>query len=125
MTADLVMVLADNAHPARTVGVVLGRLIIVGLIIWGIVHLIRKRRRPHPPVQYPQPQPYWDGSAWQYPPPGGPQPQPYWDGTAWQYPPQQPYPQPYQAQQPYPQPYQAQQPQPPYPHQHPGPGPRY
>jgi hypothetical protein len=115
VTADLVMVLADDAHPARTVGVVLGRLIIVGLIIWGIVHLFRKRRRPHPPVQYPQPQPYWDGSAWQYPPPGGLQPQPYWDGTAWQYPPPQPYPQPYQAP----------QPQPPYPHQYPGPGPRY
>jgi hypothetical protein len=97
------MVLADNPNPGRTVGLVLGRLIILGLIIWGIVHLIRKRRRPRPPVQYPAP--YWDGAAWQYPQAGGPpSPQPYWDGAAWQYPQQQSYP----PQQQYPQ-------QPPYP----------
>lgn len=110
MTTDLMIVLADNANPGRTVGLVLGRFIILGLIIWGIVHVIRKRRRNRAAAQ--QPAPYWDGQAWQYPPaPGAPQsqtsvPQTYWDGQAWQYPPQQP---------PYPlQTHQHQWPQPPH-----------
>lgn len=102
VATDLVMVLADNPNPGRTVGLVLGRVIILGLIIWGIVHLIRKRRRPKPPVQYPVPQPYWDGTAWQYPQqPQAQAAQPYWDGAAWQYPPQQSSPH-YPGQQPYP-----------------------
>lgn len=101
MTADLVMVLAEQSNPGRAVGFVVGRLLILGLIIWGIVHLIRKRRRNRAAAQFLAPQPYWDG-------------------TAWQYPPQQPFP----GQPPYPQqPYQHQQlyQQPPYPpQQHPG-----
>ena len=111
------MVLAEGANPGRAFGEVLFRVVVLGLIVWGIVHLIRKRRRPGPTAQHPQP--YWDGATWRYPPqPQGPQahPQPYWDGVAWRYPPQQP------QQPPYPQ--QAYQ-QPPYEQQPPYPGAGY
>ena len=117
VTTELALALADEEHPARVVGFVFGRVLILGLIIWWIVHMIRKRRRRRSGVQHPPRQPFWDGTAWQYPHPGAPQPQPYWDGAAWQ------HPQHYQAhlpQQQYPthqqQPYQQQYPQqPPYP----------
>jgi len=104
------MVLADGAHPGRAVGQIAFYLAFLGFISWGIVHLIRKRRRPGPAAQQ---QPYWDGSAWRYPPQTHTQvPQPYWHGSAWRYPAQQP---PYPTQPP---PYPAQQ-QPPF--QQPGP----
>lgn len=103
VTTELVMVLAGESDPERVIGLVIGRLLILGLIIWGIVHLIRKRRRRGQLAR--SPQPYWDGNAWRYPQQGQ-QPQPYWDGTAWRYPqeqyPPQPGPQWPPAQPPYP-----------------------
>ncbi|WP_234807579.1 hypothetical protein [Mycolicibacterium bacteremicum] len=124
MTTELAVVLADSSNPGRVIGTVIGRLLILALIIWGIVYLIRKSRRPKQFAPYPPQQPYWDGTGWRYPQ-QGPQPQPYWDGAAWQYP-QQPYPQQY-SQQPYPQPPHPGQPgpswpapQPPYPPAGPG-----
>ncbi|WP_304117938.1 hypothetical protein [Mycolicibacterium bacteremicum] len=124
MTTELALVLADSSNPGRVIGTVVGRLLILGLIIWGIVYLIRRSRRPKLPAQYPPQQPYWDGTAWRYPQ-QSPQPQPYWDGAAWQYP-QQPYPPQYPQQQ-YPQPPHSGQPgqswppqQPPYPPAGPG-----
>jgi hypothetical protein len=109
VTTELALALADEADPGRVVGFVLGRVLILGLIIWWIVHVIRKRRRRRSGVQHPPQQPFWDGTAWQYPHPGAPQPQPYWDGVAWQYPQYPQYDQAYPPQQQrYPQ-------QPPYP----------
>ncbi|MGN7780080.1 hypothetical protein ACTJJE_11245 [Mycolicibacterium sp. 22603] len=89
MTTEFATLLADASDPGRVIGLVIGRLLILGLIIWGIVHLIRKRRRRGQLAR--SPQPYWDGSAWRQPQQGQ-QPQPYWDGQAWQYP-QPQYPQ--------------------------------
>ena len=89
------MVLAEGANPGRAFGEVLFRVVVLGLIVWGIVHLIRKRRRPGPAAQ--QPQPYWDGAAWRYPPqqPPYPQQQPPYPQQAYQQP-------PYEQQPPYP-----------------------
>lgn len=97
MTTELALMLADEDYPGIVVGIVLGRLLILGIIIWGIVHLIRKRRSRRSSALHPPPQPYWDGAAWQYPQhvPGYSQQQ---------YPPhqQQPYQHPHPEQPPHP-----------------------
>ena len=59
MTTELALVLAEDSNPARTAGRVFAWLMMLGLITWGIVHLIRKGSRPRPRAQ----QPYWDGTA--------------------------------------------------------------